>query len=42
MDWTIEDDMVDGLFCAILTGGRGGHAPFVQAGVETEYVLAHN
>ena len=28
--------MVDGLFfCATLTGRRGGHAPFVQAGVET-------
>jgi len=28
--------MVDGLFfCAILTGRRGGHSPFVQAGVET-------
>jgi len=28
--------MVDGLFfCATLTGRRGGHAPFVQAGEET-------
>ena len=28
--------MVDGLFiCATLTGRRGGHAPFVQAGAET-------
>jgi len=28
--------MVDGLFfCATLTGRRGGHTPFVQAGVET-------
>jgi len=36
MDWTLEDNMVDGLFfCATLTGRRGGHAPFVQAGVET-------
>ena len=35
MDWTVEDDMVDGLFCATLTGGRGGHTPFVQAGAET-------
>jgi len=35
MDWTLEDDMVDGLFCATLTGRRGGHAPFVQAGAET-------
>jgi len=34
MDWTL-DDMVDGLFfCTILTGRRGGHAPFVQAGAE--------
>ena len=32
MDWTLEDSMVDGLFCATLTGRRGGHAPFVQAG----------
>jgi len=36
MDWTLEDDMVDGLFfCATLTGRRGGLTPFVQAGVET-------
>ena len=36
MDWTLEDNMVDGLiFCATLTGRRGGHAPFVQAGEET-------
>jgi len=35
MDWTVEDDMVDCLFCATLTGRRGGHTPFVQAGVET-------
>jgi len=35
MDWTLEDDMVDGLlFCATLTGRRGGHTPFVQAGAE--------
>jgi len=28
--------MVDGLFfCATLTDRRGGHIPFVQAGVET-------
>jgi len=28
--------MVDGLlFCATLTGCRGGHTPFVQAGAET-------
>jgi len=36
MDWTLEDNMVDGLFfCATLTGRRGGHIPFVQAGAET-------
>jgi len=36
MDWTLKDDMVDGLFfCATLTGSRGGHTPFVQAGEET-------
>jgi len=35
MDWTLEDDMVDGLFCATLTGRRGSHTPFVQAGAET-------
>jgi len=36
MDWTLEDDMVDGLlFCTTLTGRRGGHTPFVQAGAET-------
>jgi len=29
MNWTVEDDMVDGLFCATLTGRRGGHIPFV-------------
>jgi len=32
MDWTVQDDIVDGLFCATLTGLRGGHTPFVQAG----------
>ena len=27
--------MIDGLsFCATLTGRRGGHTPFVQAGME--------
>ena len=26
--------MVDGLFCATLTGRTGGHTPFVQAGAE--------
>ena len=36
MDWTLQDNMVDGLFfCATLTGRRGGHTPFVQAGAET-------
>jgi len=36
MDWTLEENMVDGLFlCTTLTGRRGGHTPFVQAGVET-------
>jgi len=36
MDWTLEDNMVDGLFfCATLTGPRGGHTPFVQSGAET-------
>jgi len=34
-DWTVEDVMVDGLFCATLTSRRGGHTSFVQAGVET-------
>jgi len=36
MDWTVDDNMVDGLFfCATLTGRRGDHIPFGQAGVET-------
>jgi len=36
MDWTSEDYMIDGLFfCATLTGRRGGHIPFVQAGAKT-------
>ena len=36
MDWTLEDNMVDGsFFCAALAGRRGGHTPFVQAGAET-------
>jgi len=35
MDWTLEDNMVDGsFFCAKLTGRRGDHTPFVQTGVE--------
>jgi len=34
-------DMVDSLFiCATLTGRRGGHTPFVQAGVETSDTCA--
>ena len=34
--WTVEDNMVDGLFFrATLTGCRGGHTSFVQAGAET-------
>jgi len=35
MDLTLEDDIDDGLFCATLTGCRGGHTPFLQAGAET-------
>ena len=36
MDWTLEDNMVDGLFfCATLIGRRGGHTPFVQIWAET-------
>ena len=36
MDWTLEDNMVDGLFfCATFTSCRGGHAPYVQTGAET-------
>jgi len=35
MNWTVGDDMVDSLFCATLTGQRGGHTPFVHAGAET-------
>ena len=36
MEWTVEDNMVDGLFfCATFTGRRRGHTPFVQAGAET-------
>jgi len=36
MDWTLEDNMVDGLFfSATLTGRRGDHTPFVQAKAET-------
>jgi len=35
MDWTVEDDMVDDLFCATLAGSREDHTSFVQAGAET-------
>jgi len=36
MDWTLEDNIVDGLFfCTTVTGRRGGRTPFVQAGAET-------
>jgi len=36
MDWTLEDNTAGGLFfCTTLTGRRGGHTPFVQAGGET-------
>ena len=35
MDWTLGDNMADGLFlCATLTSRRGGHTPFVQTGAE--------
>jgi len=40
MDWTLEDNMVDGLFCATLTGRRGGHTPFVQPAAETSDTCA--
>jgi len=41
MDWTLEDNMVDGLFfCATLTGHREGHTPFAQAGAETSNTAA--
>jgi len=36
MDWTLEDNMVDGLFfCTTLTGRRRGHTPSVQTEKET-------
>jgi len=36
MDWTLEDNMVDSsFFCVTLTGRRGGHTSFIQAGAET-------
>ena len=35
MDWTLEDNMIDGLFfCATLTGRRRDHTLFVQAEAE--------
>jgi len=40
MDRT-EENVVDSLFfCATLTGCRGGHIPFVQAGAETSNIAA--
>jgi len=36
MGWTLEDNMVEGLFFyATLTGRRRSHTPFVQTGAET-------
>jgi len=36
MDWLLEDYVVNVSFvCATLTGPRGEHTPFVQAGAET-------
>ena len=36
MDWTLEDNMVNGsVFCATPTSRRSGHTPFVQTGAET-------
>jgi len=36
MDWTLEDNMVNGsVFCATPTSRRRGHTPFAQAGGET-------
>ena len=35
MDWTVEDYMVDDLFCATLTGRRGGLTSFVQTWAES-------
>ena len=36
MEWTLEDNMVDGLFfCATLTGRKGSHTPIVHTGAET-------
>jgi len=36
MDWTLEDNRVNGLvFCATLTSHRSSHTLFVQTGTET-------
>jgi len=36
MDWTLEDNVVNGvIFCATLTGRRSDHTPFVQTRAET-------
>jgi len=35
MDWTLEDNMVNGLVCTTLMSSRSGHNSFVQAGAET-------
>jgi len=36
MGWTLENNVVDGLFfCVPLTGCGGDHIPFVQVGAET-------
>jgi len=41
MDWTLEDNMVGGVFfCATLAGRRGGHTPFVQTRAETSDTCA--
>jgi len=32
LDWTLESNIVDSLFCATLTGRRRGHTSFVKAG----------
>jgi len=35
MGWTLQDNVVNGLFfCTTLASRRGGHIPFVQAGSE--------
>ena len=34
MDWTLKDNMVNGLFCAKLTGRRGSYTPLAQTGTE--------